>query len=147
MKTKAQERYSEYLNTDYWKRVSDAVKAKAGYRCQVCNSQLDLIAHHRTYEHRGNELEHIDDLTCLCRRCHDIFHGKSVPPQEVPRTISPVFKVIDMILVTEENHRRLKYNKDTWHWMRTKGIKPKVSGWNRRAIGHMVPAAFLHCGF
>ena len=68
--------YSDYLETDYWKAVAAKVKARAGYRCQLCNSQHDLCAHHRTYDHRGKELDHLDDLTCLCRRCHEIFHGK-----------------------------------------------------------------------
>lgn len=70
-------KYEAYLKTDYWKAVSDAVKKRAGYRCQLCNSQHDLAAHHRTYDHRGREMEFLDDLTCLCRRCHEIFHGKS----------------------------------------------------------------------
>jgi hypothetical protein len=69
-------KYEEYLKTEYWSRVTKAVKSRAGYRCQVCNSQLDLNAHHRTYEHRGRELEFLDDLICMCRRCHAVFHGK-----------------------------------------------------------------------
>jgi len=74
--------YSDYLKTDYWKAVSTAVKDRAGYKCQVCNSPHDLQAHHRTYEHRGNEMNHLGDLTCLCRRCHAIFHGKDAGPSE-----------------------------------------------------------------
>lgn len=70
------EKYDAYLKTDYWKAVSDSVKRRAGYRCQVCNSQHDLQAHHRTYDHKGSELEHLDDLVCMCRRCHAVFHGK-----------------------------------------------------------------------
>lgn len=70
------ENYNDYLKTEYWQTVSKAVKARAGWRCQLCNSQHDLCAHHRTYDHRGSELDHLDDLTCLCRRCHEIFHGK-----------------------------------------------------------------------
>lgn len=69
-------KYDEYLQTEYWQEVSKAVKAKAGWKCQICNSPHDLNAHHRTYEHRGNELEHLEDMTCLCRRCHANYHGK-----------------------------------------------------------------------
>lgn len=71
----SKQRYAEYLKTDYWKEVSSRVKARAGWKCQLCNSQHDLIAHHRTYEHRGKELDHLDDLTCICNRCHQVFHG------------------------------------------------------------------------
>lgn len=70
------EKYNDYLKTDYWKIVAEAVKKRADYRCQLCNSQHDLCAHHRTYDHRGNELNYLNDLVCLCRRCHEIFHGK-----------------------------------------------------------------------
>lgn len=73
------DKYNAYLKTDYWKKVSEAVKKRAEYRCQLCNSQHDLCAHHRTYEHRGNELNYLNDLVCLCRRCHEIFHGKNQP--------------------------------------------------------------------
>ncbi len=81
--TKAQQKYADYRQTDYWKAVVLAVKKRADYRCQVCNSQHDLEAHHRTYEHRGHELDFLGDLVCLCRRCHGIFHGvvaPAVPP-------------------------------------------------------------------
>lgn len=76
----SQVRYREYLNSDYWKTVTKAVKARAGYRCQVCNSEHDLQAHHRRYVNRGQELNHLDDLVCLCRRCHALFHGKLSEP-------------------------------------------------------------------
>lgn len=73
------ERYADYRKTDHWKAVVVEVKKRAGFRCQLCNSQHDLCAHHRTYDHRGRELEFLDDLVCLCRRCHEIFHGHEKP--------------------------------------------------------------------
>lgn len=76
-------RYNEYLKTDYWKRVAEAVKKRADYKCQLCNSQHDLCAHHRDYSHRGNELNYLNDLVCLCRRCHEIFHGRVKEPEPV----------------------------------------------------------------
>ncbi len=67
--------YIQYLKSDYWKAVSTAVKARAGNRCQLCNSPDDLEAHHRTYDHLGKELEHLEDLTCLCADCHEKHHS------------------------------------------------------------------------
>lgn len=81
----SKDRYENYLKTDYWKAVSVEVKKRAGYRCQVCNSQMDLVAHHRCYDHRGKELEHLDDLICLCVRCHSLFHWKTEPLVEAKR--------------------------------------------------------------
>lgn len=78
-------KYEDYLKTDYWKAVAVEVKKRAGYKCQLCNSQHDLCAHHRDYSHRGSELEHLDDLTCLCRRCHNIFHGVVPEQKESPK--------------------------------------------------------------
>ena len=70
-----QSQYQAYLLTPYWREVSRAVKKRAGFRCQLCNSPLDLQAHHRTYEHKGDELNHLDDLICLCKKCHKNFHA------------------------------------------------------------------------
>lgn len=81
--------YNDYLKTDYWKAVALAVKKRSGYRCQICNSQHDLQAHHRCYDNRGRELEHLDDLTCLCRRCHAVFHGQLSQHQPTQEVKSP----------------------------------------------------------
>jgi hypothetical protein len=66
--------YQAYLNTDYWKNVAQEVKRLAGFRCQICNGQNRLNAHHRTYIHRGSEMDHLGDLICLCVTCHRIYH-------------------------------------------------------------------------
>lgn len=83
-KQKAEMKYSSYLQTEYWKQVSAAVKTRAKYKCQLCNSPHDLNAHHRTYEVLGREMEHLDELVCLCHRCHSLFHGKVQIPEVQP---------------------------------------------------------------
>lgn len=65
-------RYEEYINSPEWRARAEVCKAAAGYRCRVCNGQHRLNAHHRTYERLGNEDP--DDLTCLCDRCHTLYH-------------------------------------------------------------------------
>lgn len=148
--------YQTYLETDYWKQVSTAVKERAEYRCQVCNSPHDLQAHHRTYEHRGRELGFLGDLICLCRRCHGIFHGKAPEPKPVPvqqpkltrkqRLILEAAdpELEDMDLVTEENYRNLSHQKQAWHWYKAHGIRPEDAGWMRRCIGREVPCKFIY---
>jgi hypothetical protein len=90
------QKYNDYLKTDYWKAVSDAVKKRDGYRCRICNSQHDLSAHHRTYDHRGREMDFLDDLTTLCRRCHGIFHG-TLPMPPLPEPTQPAYhKKLDL---------------------------------------------------
>lgn len=64
--------YKEYLQTEHWKETRKGALKRAGYKCQLCNSDLMLQVHHRTYERRGNEQAR--DLIVLCQRCHKDFH-------------------------------------------------------------------------
>lgn len=70
------EKYQDYLTTGRWRELASDTKARAGGRCQVCNSPDNLETHHRTYERLGAELP--GDLICLCRECHAVFskHGR-----------------------------------------------------------------------
>lgn len=64
--------YEQYLLTPEWRARAERAKARAGWRCQFCNSSKNLEAHHRTYERRGTELD--EDLVALCDRCHGDLH-------------------------------------------------------------------------
>ena len=64
--------YEQYLRTDHWLKVRDAAIERANHRCALCNSTVNLHAHHRTYERLGRELP--GDITVLCSACHDKFH-------------------------------------------------------------------------
>lgn len=64
--------YPEYLQSEHWLAMRRSALDRAGWRCQVCNASTRLYVHHRTYERRGHELP--DDLTVLCRKCHETFH-------------------------------------------------------------------------
>jgi hypothetical protein len=65
--------YKEYLQTDHWNNVRLDTLKRADYRCQLCNADVPLQAHHRTYERRGEELP--GDTIALCRPCHTKHHG------------------------------------------------------------------------
>lgn len=67
--------YKDFLKTPYWKAIAEKIRFKAGNKCQICNSSDGLNVHHRTYEHHGDELHHMDDLICLCHRCHQNYHS------------------------------------------------------------------------
>lgn len=64
--------YDSYIESQEWKSRAEAAKARAGYRCMVCNSGKALQAHHRTYVRLGNE--YCRDLVVLCDECHTLFH-------------------------------------------------------------------------
>jgi hypothetical protein len=73
--------YEQYLRTDHWLKVRDAAIERANRRCALCNSEVNLHVHHRTYERLGRELP--GDLTVLCSACHDKFH-ETLPPAPKP---------------------------------------------------------------
>lgn len=66
--------YHKYIQSDEWKQKADDAKERADHKCQICNSNGTLHAHHRTYERLGNELP--EDITVLCSGCHGKFHDK-----------------------------------------------------------------------
>lgn len=66
--------YVEYLKTKHWKNVKKKTFIRAGHKCQLCSSKLNLNVHHNTYENRGEE--RYEDLIVLCQKCHDKFHDK-----------------------------------------------------------------------
>lgn len=67
--------YAEYLQSKHWKHTRTAAIERAGGACQLCNRTAQLHVHHRTYERLGEELP--EDLTVLCKSCHERFHGIS----------------------------------------------------------------------
>lgn len=75
--------YRDYLRSDHWATVRAEALARALYRCALCNRDMNLQVHHRTYERLGYELP--SDLTVLCDECHHRFHDTlPAPPSDSP---------------------------------------------------------------
>lgn len=68
--------YSDFLDTPYWTAIAERIKIRAKNRCQICNSDKNLNAHHRSYENHGDEIHHMEDLVCICSDCHSKYHCK-----------------------------------------------------------------------
>lgn len=69
--------YQDFLNTSYWKTISNYKKQKSNHRCMLCNNNNNLRTHHKSYERHGYEhrIEVInEDLIVLCDDCHKKFH-------------------------------------------------------------------------
>lgn len=64
--------YRQYLESPEWRERADATKARFSGRCALCNAEGSLEAHHRTYDHVGDERP--EDLTALCSDCHRAYH-------------------------------------------------------------------------
>lgn len=66
--------YQKYIRSAEWRKRANAAKKRVGYRCQVCNRharEIQIEAHHRTYERIG--MERPEDITVLCRDCHELY--------------------------------------------------------------------------
>ena len=68
--------YAEYLKTEYWQEVRSEKLNRCRYRCELCGRGDKLHVHHKTYEHRGEELLYLWTLIALCEKCHGKFHDK-----------------------------------------------------------------------
>jgi len=66
--------YNEYLYTDHWRMVRQLVLQRDDRECLFCGKRTTLQIHHNTYDHRGVEEFHLDDLITVCSRCHKKIH-------------------------------------------------------------------------
>jgi hypothetical protein len=69
------ESYEEYLKSELWRLISYEYKKAAGFKCEKCDSKINLQVHHYTYDHVGEEYGHgHQDCIVLCRQCHEREH-------------------------------------------------------------------------
>ena len=69
--------YASYLLTDHWAQVRGLALEQHGKKCAFCGERghfSPLQVHHNSYEHRGYEEEHLEDLQVLCKECHERVH-------------------------------------------------------------------------
>jgi hypothetical protein len=65
----------EYTATDRWKVIRGDCLDRANHKCQLCNSNGVLSAHHRTYDEAYAEgCKDSSDLVALCQTCHNWYH-------------------------------------------------------------------------
>jgi hypothetical protein len=68
-------KYSDFLETEYWKAVRRLVIERDRYRCVVCGSKKRLTVHHLTYKNHFKEHENLCYLTTVCHDCHHEYHA------------------------------------------------------------------------
>lgn len=68
--------YDAYLKSDLWKKNKTYALKRAGYKCQLCGSAMNLHVHHITYENLG--MEEDEDLLVVCKKCHEKLHEKDI---------------------------------------------------------------------
>ena len=67
--------YDDYIKSPQWRQIRAMMLNKYG-KCQLCSSTKNLEVHHNSYDHIGEEKEHLEDLVVLCHDCHSKFHNK-----------------------------------------------------------------------
>jgi len=67
-------KYADYLQSDEWRKIAQAVKDRDNNACVLCGSTTNIQAHHKTYEHIFKEDEHLEDLITLCNDHHEMIH-------------------------------------------------------------------------
>lgn len=98
--------YGEYLKTREWAEKREQALERDRRRCRLCNTYDNLQVHHRTYQRRGNE--DLDDLTTLCKSCHEHFHQKVEQDEIMGRTYS--------VPETTDSETRRKENLQKWEY-------------------------------
>ena len=68
-------KYSNFLKTRYWQTIREYMIRTADNKCSACGSTKKLNVHHKTYEHHGSEIFHLEDLVVLCATCHKKAHN------------------------------------------------------------------------
>jgi len=72
--------YMAFLHSKYWKFIRARVLKRGKFRCSICKDRQRLLPHHKTYHNHFNEHNHLGDLVCLCKTCHENLHG--ISPEE-----------------------------------------------------------------
>lgn len=67
--------YRLFLCTGYWRIVSGYINYINHGKCEMCGGKEKINIHHKTYENRGKEIFHLEDLQCLCKTCHQTVHN------------------------------------------------------------------------
>lgn len=80
-------RYKRFLRSEYWKHVRELCFELNGKICGVCRVTSRLQVHHTTYDHRGSEHRHMEDLVVLCESCHKEEHN--IKPRR-PKKVRPI---------------------------------------------------------
>ena len=94
LSTEPPNEYHAFLQSEDWKKISETVKKRDGYKCQICGSTKQLQAHHIRYQDdEGNRAwAYLPYIVTLCRSCHEIITGAVEKGRRMTVTV-PAFDV------------------------------------------------------
>jgi len=65
--------YLEYLESTHWHNLREMAFNRVNRKCEVCSLPKKLQGHHLIYRSRLED-GIVDDIMCLCGKCHDLWH-------------------------------------------------------------------------
>lgn len=68
-------KYLEYMDRLEWRQFSFEVIDHYGGECWACGGEDDLQAHHLVYRNVMPWEYGMNEMRCLCRRCHAAVHN------------------------------------------------------------------------
>ena len=131
--------YNEYISSVSWSNLRKEALERDGFRCRFCNeggSEVPLDVHHRNYPKYWDE-DCLDNLTTLCRNCHDIitseirkrrYDGKEI------KIVAYVSKSVERRFEKKEITHKTVAHKSTK--TRMKGEKKKKEPKSNPVIGY-----------
>ncbi len=67
--------YSEKLTDPRWQKKRLEIMGRDNFRCQSCWSKKNTLnVHHKKYTAKNIWDEPSENLTTICKNCHDIYH-------------------------------------------------------------------------
>lgn len=102
------EKYAAYLCSREWSEKKEAVRRRAGGKCELCRCYQMDACHHLTYLRKYRE--RIEDLQAICSGCHEFTHGK--------RNEDPA-KAADIVRTMRKHGISIEALTDAWQVLNT----------------------------
>ena len=110
-KGKRREAYAAFIDSAEWKRIRKGALVRAGFRCQRCSSEENVLhVHHRSYKRFGGR-ELPEDLEVLCVPCHRQQHKRVFGRDRVRKVSKKVRKQRAAQLITDDERLKKKRRK------------------------------------
>lgn len=116
MKTRAE--YLEFLGSEFWVRLSLACRGMAGFKCYRCGKRCKrhkCHAHHIRYPDDWYQTT-LDDLVCLCTKCHEFEHSKHRKIRGKPRKLNREPQPV-VIRMFGGNSKGMTWCRPKHHWV------------------------------
>lgn len=105
-------KYHDYLLSPEWKQFRKDAFVHYGRKCTKCSKTKNLQIHHHHYRNIFHEL--MDDVTVLCKACHEAHHKiEKIPKKKAEKRI-------------KKSKSKRRHEKSAYRSWKSKSKRPKV---------------------